>query len=100
MKPGDISDPQVYVDERGRKLTRIIYYKTKKEPHRENLRDDYNRVAQRAIEEKKSATLERWFKEHIPTYYVLIDKDYANCTGIDDWRKAAEAAAKNRSNSN
>jgi peptidyl-prolyl cis-trans isomerase SurA len=98
MKPGDISNPQVYVDERGRKLTRIIYYKTKKEPHRENLRDDYNRVSQRAIEEKKGATLERWFKEHIPTYYVLIDKDFANCTGLDDWRKAAEAAAKNRSN--
>ena len=30
MKPGDISEPQVYVDDRGRKTVRIIYYKERK----------------------------------------------------------------------
>ncbi|MDD2793169.1 MAG: peptidylprolyl isomerase [Sediminibacterium sp.] len=98
MKPGDISEPQIYLDERNRKVVRIIYYKTRKEPHRENLKEDYNRIAQRALEEKKTSTLEKWFKDHIPTYYVLIDKDYSNCDGLEDWRKAAEAAAKSREN--
>jgi peptidyl-prolyl cis-trans isomerase SurA len=79
-------------------VVRLIYFKTKKEPHRENLKEDYNRVAQRALEDKKSAALEKWFKEHIPTYYVLIDKDYSNCSGLDDWRIAANNAAKNREN--
>ncbi len=98
MKPGDISAPQIYVDDRNRKVVRIIYYKTRKEPHRENLKEDYNRIAQRALEEKKTSTLEKWFKDHIPTYYVLIDKDYSNCAGLEDWRKAAENAAKSREN--
>lgn len=98
MKTGDISKPQVYVDERNRRVVRVIYFKTKKEPHRENLKEDYNRVAQRALEDKKSATLEKWFKDHIPNYYVLIDSDFANCTGLEDWRKAAEKAAKARIN--
>ena len=98
MKPGDVSEPQIYVDDRNRRVVRIIYFKTKKEPHRENLKEDYNRVAQRALEDKKSAALEKWFKEHIPTYYVLIDKDYSNCSGLDDWRIAANNAAKNREN--
>ena len=75
-----------------------IHVFTKKEPHRENLKEDYNRVAQRALEEKKSVTLEKWFKDHIPNYYVLIDKDFANCTGLEDWRKAADRAAKSRTN--
>ena len=96
MKPGEIAEPQVYVDERGRKVVRLIYFKTKKEPHRENLKDDYNRVSQRALEEKKTAALEKWFSEHIPTYYVLIDKKYSNCAGLEEWRKAAENASKNR----
>ncbi len=96
MKPGDYSKPQVYVDERGRKAVRLIYLKNRTQPHRENLRDDYNRVAQRALEEKKNSVLERWFKEHIPTYYVLIDRDYAGCTGLDDWRKAADNATRAR----
>jgi len=98
MKPGEISQPQVYQDERRGKVLRIIYYKTKKEPHRENLKEDYNRVAQRALEDKKQVVLEKWFKEHIPTYYVLIDKDFSNCTGLDDWRLAAESATKSRNN--
>ncbi len=98
MKPGDIYKPQVYVDDRNRRVVRLIYFKTKKEPHRENLKEDYNRVAQRALEEKKSVTLEKWFKDHIPNYYVLIDKDFANCTGLEDWRKAADKAAKSRTN--
>jgi peptidyl-prolyl cis-trans isomerase SurA len=96
MKPGDYSQPQVYTDERGRKAVRLIYLKNRTQPHRENLRDDYNRVAQRALEEKKNGVLEKWFKEHIPTYYVLIDREYAGCTGLDDWRLAADNAAKAR----
>ncbi len=98
MKVGDISKPQVYSDERQRKMVRIIFYKTRKDPHRENLRDDYNRVSQRALEEKKSNILEKWFKEHIPNYYVLIDKEYGVCPELGQWREAAERAAKGRIN--
>ncbi len=98
MKVGDICKPQVYSDERQRKMVRLIYYKTRKDPHRENLRDDYNRVSQRALEEKKSNTLEKWFKEHIPNYYVLIDKEYSACPDLGQWREAAERAAKGRLN--
>jgi len=96
MKPGDISTPQVYQDERGRKVARIIYFKSRKEPHRENLKDDYNRISQRALEEKKNATLEKWFKEHIPTYYVLIDKEFSKCSELEQWRQAAASAAAGR----
>ena len=96
LKPGQYSDPQVYVDERGRKLVRLIYLKNRTEPHRENLKEDYNRVASRALEEKKNTALEKWFKEHIPTYYVSIDKDFAACGGLEEWRKAAAAADRAR----
>ena len=92
LKPGQYSAPQVYTDERSRKAVRLIYLKRRTEPHRENLLDDYNRISQRAIEEKKSAALEKWFKDHIPTYYVSIDKDYAGCDGLNDWKAAAAKA--------
>lgn len=96
MKPGDISSPQIYQDERGRKVARLIYYKSKKDPHRENLKDDYNRVAQRALEEKKTTTLEKWFKEHIPTYYILIDNEFTKCPELAQWKQAAASAAEGR----
>ncbi len=92
MKPGSFSQPQVFTDERGSKKVRIIYLKNRTEPHRENLKEDYNRVANRAMEDKKSGILEKWFKEHIPTYYISIDKSFSTCTGLEEWRKAINEA--------
>jgi len=95
MKPGSYSKPQVFNDERGSKKVRLIYLKNRTEPHRENLKEDYNRVAQRALEDKKSGILEKWFKEHIPTYYISIDKEFGNCAGLEDWKKASNTTVKN-----
>ena len=89
MKPGDISAPQVYMDERGRKTLRLIYFKERTTPHKENLKEDYNRVAVRALEEKKAKSMDSWFKEHITNYYIFIDTEYQACQELKDWTKVA-----------
>lgn len=89
MKPGDISAPQEFTDERGKKAVRLIYFRTRTEPHRENLKDDYSRIAQRALEEKKQAALEKWFKDKIATYYIYIDKEFGKCNNLEQWQKLA-----------
>jgi len=89
LKPGEYSKTQYYIDERGRKLVRLIYLKTRTSPHRENLKDDYNKIAQRALEDKKQDKLEKWFKEHLPSYYISIDKEFEGCTSLADWWKYA-----------
>jgi peptidyl-prolyl cis-trans isomerase SurA len=97
LKVGEVSEPQTYTDERNRKVVRILFLKTRTEPHRENLKDDYNKIAQRAIEEKKQQALEKWFKDHIPDYYITIDNDYANCGSvIGDWMRVANTNAAAR----
>ena len=85
MKVGEYSQPIVFTDDRNRKAVRIVYLKTRTEPHRESLKDDYNKIAQRALDEKRSAVLDKWFSSHIPNYYVQVDPEYANCTSIQDW---------------
>lgn len=96
MKPGDISEPQVYVDDRGRKTVRIVYFKERTAPHKENLREDYNRVSVRALEEKKSNVLASWFKERVPNYYVFIDNEFQACKELTDWTKVANAIVKEK----
>jgi peptidyl-prolyl cis-trans isomerase SurA len=86
LKPGEYSKPTIYTDERGKKGVRIVELLSKSEPHRENLRDDYNWVAQRALEEKKQAALEKWFLTKIPTLYVMIDGEYKNCSNLTKWQ--------------
>ncbi len=97
MKPGEVSVPQVYTDDRGRKTVRLVYFKERTEPHKENLKEDYNRVAARALELKKAKLLESWFNEHIANYYIGIDEEYQSCIEIKDWTKVANALVKEKS---
>lgn len=73
MKVGDISQPTPFLSEQGKKGVRIIFLKSRSEPHRMNMRDDYSRISQFALEEKKAKTLDKWMKAIIPTYYIMVD---------------------------
>jgi peptidyl-prolyl cis-trans isomerase SurA len=92
MKPGEISKPMVFTDERGKKGVRIVKLVSKSEPHRENLKDDYDRVAQRALDQKRSAVLEKWFLTKIPTFYIMIDPEYNNCGNLTKWTGGSSTA--------
>jgi peptidyl-prolyl cis-trans isomerase SurA len=73
MKVGEISQPVPFEGEQGKKGVRIIFLKSKSEPHRMNLQDDYSRISQFALEEKKSKTLDKWIKGKLPSYYIMVD---------------------------
>jgi peptidyl-prolyl cis-trans isomerase SurA len=82
IKVGEFSAPMVYKDEQEKQAVRLVYLQNRTEPHRENLRDDYDRIAQRALAEKKERTVEKWFQGKLPTYYVMVDKDYQQCESL------------------
>jgi peptidyl-prolyl cis-trans isomerase SurA len=92
LKSGEYSKPTVFTDERGKKGIRIVYMVSKSEPHRENMKDDYNRIAQRALDEKKNSTLEKWFMNKIPTFYIMIDGEYRSCSNLKKWDVGASTA--------
>lgn len=94
LKVGEYSKPVVFTDERNKKSVRIVYLKTRTEPHRENMKDDYNRLALRAIEEKKADAIEKWFNNKIATYYVMIDDDYKTCTLLKKWMENSASASR------
>jgi peptidyl-prolyl cis-trans isomerase SurA len=85
MKVGEFSQPIPFTDERGKKGVRLVYLQTRTEPHRENLKDDYSRIAERALSEKKMNALQDWFTTHIPNYYIAIDQEFAGCESVKEW---------------
>ena len=89
MKVGEYSKPVVFADEREKKGVRIVYLKSRSEPHRENLKDDYNRISLRALELKKQQVLEKWFASKVPNYYIMLDEEFRNCGNLDNWWKYA-----------
>jgi peptidyl-prolyl cis-trans isomerase SurA len=77
MKVGDISQPSAYEAEQGKKAVRLVFLKSRSEPHRMNMRDDYSKIAQYALEEKKSKTLDKWMRSVVPNYYIMVDNTAA-----------------------
>jgi peptidyl-prolyl cis-trans isomerase SurA len=79
MKIGDISQPIPFTEEQqGKKGVRIVYLKSRTEPHRMNMKDDYSRISNYALEEKKAKTLDKWMKDRIPTYFIMVDQATQN----------------------
>lgn len=95
LKVGEFSAPTEFVDPTAqKKAVRIVEIISKSEPHRENLKDDYDKVSQRALEEKKNDALEEWFNKKIPTFYVNISKDYSACPEMQKWTESSSTVAK------
>ncbi|MDQ6842851.1 MAG: peptidylprolyl isomerase [Bacteroidota bacterium] len=88
LKVGEYSQPAEFTDDKGKKAVRIVELLTKTEPHRENLHDDYDKVAQKALEEKKNEVLEKWFGKKIPSFYVNIADEFKNCPEMNKWTSA------------
>lgn len=96
LKIGEYSQPTAFVDERtGKKGVRIVYLKSRSEPHRMNLKDDYNKVKQAALEEKKYTTLDKWLTSHVANYYIMVDSEKASCPQLQKWTKAQKDFASN-----
>ncbi|HEY0057904.1 MAG TPA: peptidylprolyl isomerase [Flavisolibacter sp.] len=95
LKVGEYSQPAVFVNERGEKGVRLLYLKSRSEPHRMNVRDDYNKIAQSALEEKKAIALDKWLTARIPTYYIMVDPSISTCPQLDKWSGASKVARNN-----
>lgn len=90
LEVGEYSQPIEFDDQRGKKGVKIIYLKSKSAPHRENLKEDYSKIADRALEGKKENALEEWFNTKLSTYYIKIDKEYSDCDVMERWVEAAK----------
>ena len=85
LKIGQFSQPKEFENERKKKGVRIVYLLSKSEPHKENIKDDYNKISLRALEEKKNATLDKWFNQKIGSYYIKVDEEYKSCEEMKKW---------------
>jgi peptidyl-prolyl cis-trans isomerase SurA len=91
LQPGQYSQPTPFKDERDRQGVRLVYLKSRTGPHRENMKDDYDRIAARALELKKQKVISDWFQSRIPTYYLMIDDDFRGCESLNNWMQYAAA---------
>ncbi len=79
MKVGNVSRPIVYRTDDGKDAVRILYYKSRINPHQASLQNDYHKIQIAALNEKKNRILEKWFTEARQDVFINIDKIYDYC---------------------
>ena len=85
MKEGDLSKPVIYQKPDGSKAYRIVKMLLTTEPHRANLKEDYQRIQTVARAEKEKSEMNEWIKSKIRANYIKIDDDYVDCTFQHNW---------------
>lgn len=84
MKIGAISEPIVYRTDDGKDAVRILYYKSRTPPHEASLKDDWSRIQDAALREKKDGVLRRWFQKARKDVFISIDPSYDYCGILDE----------------
>ena len=59
--------------------------KSRTEPHKANLVDDYARIQDVALAQKKQQELEKWVQKQVPTYYIRLAPEYQSCPNLSAW---------------
>lgn len=90
LQVGDYSQPTSFTNEQGKQGVRILYLKSRTEPHKMNLNDDYSKIANMALETKKQRALDDWLTKKVPTFYVLVDQEAAaQCPNLQKYGAAS-----------
>jgi len=85
MKPGEISNSVPYTTEDGTQAYRVLYLKLRTEPHRANIKDDYNKIQDWALENKKSKVIAKWIETKSKTAYIRLGDKFRNCDFKYKW---------------
>lgn len=79
MKVGRITPPLPYRTDDGKDAVRIIWLKSNTAPHQANIKDDYQKLSQAALNEKKNKALDEWFLRNRGSVFIEVDPQYADC---------------------
>ena len=79
MKVGTITKPIPYRTNDGKEAVRILYYESRIRPHQASLKEDYQKIARAAENEKKNLILNGWFDKAKDDVFIQIDPEYTNC---------------------
>lgn len=85
LEVGQYAKPVLYMDQRGQKATRIIYLKSRTEPHTLNLMDDYSIIQEQALNEKKNNYLFKYINDKAKEYYIYVDEEHIKCDKVKNW---------------
>lgn len=79
LNVNDISEIYESVDAKGNLAYKVVRLKSKTEPHRANLKQDYELLKQITTQQKQNEIVDEWLADKIKSTYIRISEPYSDC---------------------
>jgi peptidyl-prolyl cis-trans isomerase SurA len=88
MKKGELSQPFIMMNDKGRQVAAMVRITDRNEGHRANINNDYQIIKQMAESAKQQRLVDEWLQDKIRKTYVRIDSEWQGCEyKYRDWLK-------------
>ena len=84
MLVGDVSKPMEFYGADGKKGYRLLKLKNRIDPHKTNLKDDYQKLLMMASAEKSKRLVKEWIRKRSKITYIKLDPTYS-CHFENQW---------------
>jgi len=86
LEPGDITQPNLYVDMMTRKEgVRIIRLTERTAPHKANIKQDYPLLQNATEATKRQKIIDEWMAQKIKLAYIKVSDNYKTCSFSHSW---------------
>lgn len=85
LEIGEISTPVQFQTEDGKDAYRILYLRRRTEPHKANLKQDYDKIQEWSLENKKMEVINDWIEDKAASTYVKVNDKYQDCDFVNTW---------------
>ncbi len=79
MKVGELSEPFIMRNDKGKQVAAIIRITNRNEGHKANINNDYQIVKQMAENARQQELMDEWLTKKIESTYVRIDPNWKGC---------------------
>lgn len=80
LKIGEISESFESTDDKGKLIYKVIRLKSKTEPHKANIKEDYELLKNMTMQAKQNEVIDAWVQDKIKSTYIRINEPYKSCT--------------------
>ena len=88
IKDNEISNPILETEERGgAQKYKIMKITNRYDEHIADFAQDYVKIQELALTQKKIEAIQKWMKKHIEDTYVSVNKDNQDCEFTNNWYK-------------
>ncbi len=84
IKEGDVAEPFRFKGPDGAELFRLVQLVSRSKPHKADLKLDYGKIQQAALEQKKGDYTEKWVLEKLNSTYLGVSDMFSTCDNLQE----------------